>query len=256
MALADDVALILQESINDTDRDDFGDDDAYQLAVLTQFVQVLLDELPTTGPAGGDLDGNYPDPTVTRSRGILETDGPTTLSIGDILANEFLRRVGTSVTGVSEDALRALMLPRTAEISDLSTQSGLISGTALEWDLIDGSLADDSIVSLSSNRITIAQDNGLFWIQLQIGARFSGSSGRINFQMRDAGNSVITSITGAQMQTLRLESDSSLDRTDISTSSIIVDTTGADVVFDVDCVGVNNLSSVFANRRILIKEVR
>lgn len=154
------------------------------------------------------------------------------------------------------DAVHAECLPRTAEISKTSTQSGLSAGTAVEWDLIEGQLSDDGIVTLSSNRITIAADSGRFRIWLQLAAQFSSPSGRINFQLRDAGNAVITGITGAQMQTLRLESDSSDDRTDIAHSALDVDTDGAAVVFDVDCIAVTNLSSVFANRRVLISEIR
>ncbi len=146
--------------------------------------------------------------------------------------------------------------PRTAEISDGSTQSGLIVGSRLEWDILAGQLVTDGIVSLSTNRITIAADNGRFRIQLQVAAQFNATSGRINFQLRDAANAVIVGVSGAQMQTLRLESDSTLDRTDIATSTLDVDTTGGAVVFDVDCVGVDNLNTIFANRRILISEIR
>lgn len=36
-------------------------------------------------PAGGDLGGTYPDPTVTQARGLRTTTGPTTLVMGAVM---------------------------------------------------------------------------------------------------------------------------------------------------------------------------
>ena len=52
-----------------------------------------------TGGASGDLAGSYPGPTVTQARGLLETSGPTTLTIGVIADGQTLRRVGTAIVG-------------------------------------------------------------------------------------------------------------------------------------------------------------
>src|SRR5260221_11841733 len=50
------------------------------------------------GPAGGDLGGSYPNPTVVA---IEETGDPQRLAIGVIPVNTVLARVGTTVVGVA-----------------------------------------------------------------------------------------------------------------------------------------------------------
>ncbi len=53
-----------------------------------------------SGAAGGDLGGTYPSPTVTQARGLRETGGPTTLTVGEVDDGQFLRRVGSALIGV------------------------------------------------------------------------------------------------------------------------------------------------------------
>lgn len=61
----------------------------------------LTNSRAPSGSASGDLGGSYPSPTVTLARGLRETAGPTTLSMGAVADGEYLKRSGSTIIGGS-----------------------------------------------------------------------------------------------------------------------------------------------------------
>lgn len=59
----------------------------------------LADSRAPTGAASGDLGGTYPSPTVTQARGLRETAGPTTLTLGAVSDGQVLKRSGSTIVG-------------------------------------------------------------------------------------------------------------------------------------------------------------
>jgi len=59
----------------------------------------LADSRAPTGAASGDLAGTFPSPTVTQARGLRETTGPTTLTMGAVADGQVLQRSGSTIVG-------------------------------------------------------------------------------------------------------------------------------------------------------------
>jgi hypothetical protein len=59
----------------------------------------LADSRAPTGAASGDLGGTFPSPTVTQARGLRETTGPTTLTMGAVADGQVLKRSGSTIVG-------------------------------------------------------------------------------------------------------------------------------------------------------------
>jgi len=59
----------------------------------------LADSRAPTGAASGDLGGTFPSPTVTQARGLRETTGPTTLTMGAVADGQVLQRSGSTIVG-------------------------------------------------------------------------------------------------------------------------------------------------------------
>ena len=59
----------------------------------------LADSRAPTGAASGDLGGTYPSPTVTQARGLRESAGPTTLTMGAVSDGQMLKRSGSTIVG-------------------------------------------------------------------------------------------------------------------------------------------------------------
>ncbi|GIW79444.1 MAG: hypothetical protein KatS3mg105_1251 [Gemmatales bacterium] len=60
----------------------------------------LSDSRPPNGPAGGDLAGSFPAPTVSQARGLRETSGPTTLAMAALADGELLQRQNAAIGGM------------------------------------------------------------------------------------------------------------------------------------------------------------
>jgi len=67
---------------------------------ISDSAGIEFSKMESSGAASGDLDGSFPNPTVAQARGLRETAGPTTLTLGDIADNQDLTRSGSTVIGI------------------------------------------------------------------------------------------------------------------------------------------------------------
>ena len=81
--------------------------------------------------ASGDLGGNYPSPTVTQARGLLETAGPTTLTLGAVADGQVLQRVGATVVGAWLSVAFAFAGSAEVESPSVTTVPGVVSSAGV-----------------------------------------------------------------------------------------------------------------------------
>lgn len=75
--------------------------------------------------SGGDLGGSLAAPEVTQARGLRETAGPTTLTMGAVADGQILQRVGSTIVGVYMTAFLVTSWATAIETHDSPTAEAL-----------------------------------------------------------------------------------------------------------------------------------
>lgn len=100
---------------------------------ISDSAGIEFSKMESSGDAGGDLDGSFPSPTVTQARGLRETAGPTTLTLGAVADSQDLTRSGSTLIGIY-DWCRMFVAPGRkrwrCHVNRLASNSRLAIGTS------------------------------------------------------------------------------------------------------------------------------
>ncbi len=133
-----------------------------------------------SGPAGGDLAGTYPNPTVTQARGLRETAGPTTLALGAVADGEYLRRSGTTVIGaVGTSVANAAGAATNVQYNAGSSVMGGAANVNIDDDdLVVGQQATETTAVLTPSTPSIVGAKVFYTISNTIGVKIGSRTNR------------------------------------------------------------------------------